>query len=153
MEKKILMVCLGNICRSPLAEVLLRNKAFEAGYSIQVDSAGLLDYHEGENPDPRSVHNARINGVDISAVVSRPVREPDFESHDFLFAMDESVLSQLRAIADPRYHPKMILFLPFCGIRKQNVPDPYTGTEEDFQAVFELLDDATGRLLNKLAGL
>lgn len=147
------MVCLGNICRSPLAEVLLRKKALELGYTIHVDSAGLLDYHEGENPDPRSVRNALSNGVDISQVVSRPVKKLDFESHDYLFAMDESVHQSLLAMADSRHHHKLILFLPFCGVSKQNVPDPYTGTEKDFQAVFELLDDATGRLLNKLVSL
>jgi len=147
------MVCLGNICRSPLAEGILRHKLNEAGIThVEVDSAGTSGHHSGQNPDARSVRNAKKNGVDISKLVSRKFTAADFEKFDRIYVMDQSnyrdVLSLTR---DENHHAKVDLFLniSFPG-KNRAVPDPWYGGEEGFQNVFDLVNDACHTLVRKI---
>lgn len=150
---KILMVCLGNICRSPLAEGILRKKLNETGLThIAVDSAGTSGHHSGENPDPRSIRNAKKNGVDISDIVSRKFSVNDFDRFDRIFVMDHSnynnVISLARHDAD---REKVELFLNVLHPgRNKAVPDPWYGGDEGFQEVFELVDQACDALVKQL---
>ena len=150
---KILMVCLGNICRSPLAEGILRKKLNEAGLKhITVDSAGTSGHHAGENPDPRSIRNAKKNGVDISGIVSRKFSVEDFDRFDRIYVMDHSnynnVLSLARNKADEQ-KVELLLNVLHPGKNKA-VPDPWYGGDEGFQEVFELVDKACDALVEQL---
>lgn len=135
MNHKILMVCLGNICRSPLAEGIMRSKL---GDRILIDSAGTGDWHAGEHPDKRAITAAKNHGVDISKLRARQVKASDLDEFDLIFAMDESNYLNLQAMTsnpDQKSKIKMIL-------GDSNVPDPYWGDAADFENVFRLLDAA-----------
>lgn len=153
---KILMVCLGNICRSPLAEGVLRHKLQAAGIThVEVDSAGTSGYHSGENPDPRSVQNAKKNGVDISKIVSRKFTIADFDSFDRIYVMDQSNYRDVMALARGGAHERKVdLFLNISAPGKnKGVPDPWYGGEEGFQRVFDLVNEACECLVNELKSL
>jgi protein-tyrosine phosphatase len=149
---KILMVCLGNICRSPLAEGILRVKAEKAGIDIQIDSAGTSNYHIGENPDKRTVLNASKHAVDVSKLKARQFSTSDFDDFDHIFVMDSSnygdVLSLARNEAD-RKKVELILNRVYPG-SDMSVPDPYFGGEQGFENVFILLDKACDVIVNSL---
>ena len=150
---KILMVCLGNICRSPLAEGVLRHKLNEAGIThVSVDSAGTSGHHSGENPDSRSVHNARKNGVDISNLVSRKFTAADFDKFDRIYVMDQSNYRDVIELARREDHRKKVdLFLNISSPGKNKaVPDPWYGGEEGFQRVFDLVNETCEVLVNEL---
>lgn len=140
---KILMVCLGNICRSPLAEGILNNKLRSSGYEAFVDSAGTGGWHAGESPDKRSIKVANDRGIDISQQRARKVKKEDLNSFDLIFAMDQNNLSDLLQIAEKDQQFKIHLYLEFAGFGKKDVPDPWYGNESDFIHVFDLLEDAT----------
>lgn len=149
---KILMVCLGNICRSPLAEGVFRQKAQERGIAIEVDSCGTSDYHIGEAPDPRTIENAKENGFDISDLRGRQFSTADFDQFDRIYVMDQSNYNNVMALAESDEHRnkvKMILNEIHPGSNKP-VPDPYFGGEDGFQTVFELLNNASDRILDEL---
>jgi protein-tyrosine phosphatase len=140
---KILMVCLGNICRSPLAEGLLQQRAKEAGLHWQVDSAGTNGYHNGEAPHPLSQKVARQNGIDISRQKSRKITAADFGRFDIIYAMADDVMHDMRRIAGNRFdETKAKLFLEeqFPGEGRE-VPDPWYGPEAGYHEVFELIDE------------
>lgn len=146
------MVCLGNICRSPLAEGAMRQKAEQRDVDVTVDSCGTSNYHIGETPDPRSVENARENGVDISSLRARQFVPDDFERFDRIFVMDHSNYSDVVAQAeseDQINKVEMILNNLEPG-KNQPVPDPYFGGPDGFQHVFELLDRACDKILDDL---
>ena len=147
---KILMVCLGNICRSPMAEGILRAKS--AGLPIEVDSAGTSGYHAGENPDARAVHTLRKKGINISTLVARQFSMDDFDHFDLIFTMDKSnydnVLALARSEADTEKVRMLVDELHPSSFTE--VPDPYFGGDAGFEHVFELLDQATDKLLNRL---
>lgn len=150
---KILMVCLGNICRSPLAEGILRDKAAKANLTLQVDSAGTAPYHIGENPDKRSILNAHKHGIDISKHIGRQLNRTDFQTYDRIYVMDESnYVNAIELARDDMEKEKLKLILdelsPGMG---QSVPDPYYGGEDGFEEVFQLLDKACDVILNELA--
>lgn len=149
---KILMVCLGNICRSPLAEGVFRQKAQERGIEIEVDSCGTSSYHIGDTPDPRSIENARENGFDISNLRARQFSKADFERFDRIYVMDQSNYNDVLAKTDIDAHRnkvKMILNEIHPGSNRP-VPDPYFGGEDGFQTVFDLLNEASDRILDDL---
>ncbi|MCO5723751.1 low molecular weight protein-tyrosine-phosphatase [Robiginitalea marina] len=149
MQVRVLMVCLGNICRSPLAEGILASKT-DPGH-IVVDSAGTAGYHIGNPPDPRSVAVAALHGIDISAQRCRRFTVSDFDRFDYIFAMDLENLRHLRQLArNPSDRAKTALLLEASGIREGEVPDPYYGGEEGFEAVFRMIDQACDRLLPAL---
>ena len=142
--KNILMVCLGNICRSPLAEGILRNKIEKRNLKIKVDSAGTSNYHIGEHPDKRSAKNAQSHSIDISKLVARQFTVQDFDYFDIIYVMDSAnhsnVLSLARNESDSK-KVELILNTLYPGTNMP-VPDPYFGGEQGFEDVFILLDKA-----------
>ena len=149
---RILMVCLGNICRSPLADGLLRHKVTQRGLEWEVDSAGTANYHVGAPPDARMVDTARTKGFDISALRARQFSKEDFMRFDRIYVMDRSNYRNVIKAASSQEERDKVLFLLehlFPG-KEAEVPDPYYGTSKDFNDVFALVDEATNALLNDL---
>ncbi len=137
-KPSVLFVCLGNICRSPLAEAALRKAAAGAGLEIDIDSAGTADYHVGKAPDPRSVAEAAAFGVDISHLRARQVMADDFRRFDHIYALDHSNLRDLQRIAPDDATARLSLVLDVVpGREGAPVADPYYGGEEDFRATRE----------------
>ncbi len=148
---KILMVCLGNICRSPLAEGILQEKALKAGLNWQVDSAGTNGYHTGEPPHHLSMKVAKLNGIDISKQRSRRFIAADLETYDIIYAMANDVLQDMQRIAKNNFDTnKVSLFLDesFPGEEK-DVPDPWSGPEIDYHEVFEIIDNNCNNIIKK----
>ena len=149
MQIKVLMVCLGNICRSPLAEGILKSKIDPA--RIQVDSAGTAGYHVGSPPDPRSVAVARKYQIDISQQRCRRFVREDFERFDHIFVMDQSNYQDIVELAQEEEHyNKVRLLLEEIDPGPSEVPDPYYGGEQGFEYVFELIDQACEALVLRL---
>jgi protein-tyrosine phosphatase len=138
----ILMVCLGNICRSPLAEGILRSKLNSQEHFV--DSAGTSSFHEGERPDPRTLRTAKKMGIDMSAIVARPFKKEDFQKFDRIYAMDKSNLDHILALAPTEKDKEKVSLLLSMNHPGDfpEVPDPYFGGDEGFETVFRLLDDA-----------
>jgi protein-tyrosine phosphatase len=154
MKCSVLLVCLGNICRSPTAEGVLRAIATRdfPGVALDIDSAGTADYHIGEPPDRRAVAAARRRGYDIAGLRARLVQPEDFERFEFVLAMDRANLSELQSRRPPNARSKVALFLEFApdsGVAE--VPDPYYGGIEDFEQVLDLCETAARGLLTGLA--
>ena len=149
---KILMVCLGNICRSPIAEGILRHKLQEKGLDhVSTDSAGTSAFHVGEAPDRRMRSTAKINGIDIDDLKARQFVASDFDKFDMIYAMDQSNYNNILSLAssaDDEAKVKMILNEINPGANNA-VPDPYYGGDEGFQYVFDLLDEATDVIIEK----
>jgi protein-tyrosine phosphatase len=151
---KILMVCLGNICRSPVAEGVLRHRLTEAGINhVHVDSAGTSGWHNGEHPDRRSMLNAKQNGVDISKQISRKFVPDDFESFDIIYVMDQSNYRDVTALAssETQLNKVKLLLNEITPGSNAAVPDPYYGGEDGFQNVFELIDQACLRIVDRIS--
>ncbi len=149
---QILMVCLGNICRSPLAEGILQDKANKAGLNVKVDSAGTIATHEGELPDSRSIATAKTHGIDITNQRSRPLKEEDFDVFDVIYVMDASNYSDViaRVATDAqRSKVKMILNESYPN-ENRRVPDPYYGGNEGFENVYQMLNEACSVIVEKL---
>jgi protein-tyrosine phosphatase len=150
---KILMVCLGNICRSPLAEGILRDKLNKLKSDHFIDSAGMLSYHAGEPPDARSIAVAEKHGIDISGQTARQFSKKDFEKFDLILAMDYTVYEEIISFTDSeKQKAKVHLYLDFAewNDKVSEVPDPYYGGSKDFEEVFKLLDEASEKIVNKL---
>ena len=150
---KILMVCLGNICRSPLAEGILRSKLEKNElHHIIVDSAGTSDYHIGEHPDIRTVKNAKLHGVDISKLIGRQFTVADFDAFDRIYAMDASNYNNVIQLARKESDEQKVNFILNELYPDSNsvVPDPYFGGEQGFENVFQLLDKACDQILKQL---
>jgi len=147
---KILLVCLGNICRSPMAEGILRDMIAKEGLPWTTDSAGTGDYHVGEAPDKRAVKAMKDRDIDISDLRARQLRPSDFEDFDLLLAMDASNLRNLQALAANSVLAKkaklMMDFAPDHALRE--VPDPYFGGDEGFREVCDMLTIACRNLMN-----
>ena len=144
---KVLFVCLGNICRSPVAEAVFKKRIIEHGleHMFEADSAGTSAYHLGEPPDRRSVLNANLNGVTVSHLARQFVKD-DFEQFQYILAMDYQNLSNIEAMAKAEniQHPGVFLLRSFQPDPDWNeVPDPYFGGEPGFQNVFNIIDDST----------
>ena len=152
---KILMVCLGNICRSPLAEGILQQKLVDAGLDWTVDSAGTNGYHIGEAPHRLSQKVARLNGIDISAQRSRQFSAEDLSQFDIIYAMASDVIREMKYIAGNRYNPaKVDLFMNLLQPGKNyDVPDPWYGGEDGYHEVFDMLDQASDMFIKKHARL
>lgn len=148
---KILMVCLGNICRSPLAEGILKEKALNAGLHWQIDSAGTNGYHTGEPPHHLSIKVAKLNGIDICEQRSRKFTAADFEAYDVIYAMAADVLEDMKRIGRQHFDSKKVsLFLDesFPGEEK-DVPDPWYGGEEGYHETFEIINSNCERIIKK----
>jgi protein-tyrosine phosphatase len=149
----ILFVCLGNICRSPTAEGVLRSlAAVEAPeLELEIDSAGTADYHIGAPPDPRSQRAARKRGIDISGLRARQVSEEDFERFDWILAMDRQNLRALQAMKPRKARTSPKLFLDYAPqLHLRDVPDPYYGDTAAFEEVLDLTAAASRGLLAAL---
>lgn len=145
---KILMVCLGNICRSPLAEGIMKTKLSDTFF---VDSAGTISMHEGEHPDKRAVKTAANHGIDISKQQSRPITSSDFEHFDLIYCMDCKVYQDVISKAPHEQKQKISLFLEAEGNSADTeVPDPYWGDMKDFEHVFQLLDNRCNTIAQQL---
>jgi len=150
MPVKILMVCLGNICRSPLAEGLLASKLSKNDFFV--DSAGTGNWHVGNKPDDRSIAVAKKNGVDISLQKGRQFSVKDFDAFDYIYVMDSSNYNDVLALAKTEEHRnkvKLILDELFPG-ENVDVPDPYFGMANGFDSVYGMLDEACGCIAKKL---
>ncbi|HEY0123174.1 MAG TPA: low molecular weight protein-tyrosine-phosphatase [Rhizobium sp.] len=148
-KRRILFVCLGNICRSPLGEGILRAKAAERGLAarIETDSAGTGGWHQGDGPDPRSIAVGLEHGIDISGLTARKVRTADFSEFDMIFAMDRNNLRDLVKIAPHDSAADIHLFMDFVSGENRDVPDPYYGDSRDFEAIYHMLSAGCDRLL------
>jgi protein-tyrosine phosphatase len=150
---RVLMVCMGNICRSPSAEGVLRHKLREAGLEqlVEVDSAGTHDYHVGRPPDERSQAHARRRGYDLSPLRARLVSDADFERFDFILAMDDDNLLLLEEQC-PKTHRGKLGRLSQHAVRFDSsiVPDPYYGGAAGFERVLDLVEDACEGLVKHL---
>lgn len=139
---KILMVCLGNICRSPLAHGIMENLVEEQKLDWQVDSAGTGDWHVGKAPDPRSIAIAQKYGIDISSQVCRQFRQEDFAEYDRIYVMDKSNFQDVMQLAGNQKNRKKIRLL----LDKEIVPDPYWD-DEQFEPVFRMIKEGCERII------
>ena len=145
---RILAVCLGNICRSPTAEAVIRDKAAARGISVTVDGAGAGDWHIGDQPHPPAIHAAAARGYDLSPLRARQVTPADFEAFDLILAMDSRNTETLEAIRPRGNTTPVRLLLSYATGPKTEVPDPYfTG---GFDEALDLIETATDRLLDHL---
>ena len=149
---RVLFVCLGNICRSPMADGLLRDKVSKEGLDVIVDSAGTASYHVGNSPDNRMRATAKSFGVNIDGLRARQFVTSDFDKFDLIYAMDESNKSNILRLArnenDAR-KVKLILNEIYPG-ENMSVPDPYYGGDQGFIDVYDMLDRATDKIINDL---
>ncbi len=152
MAFAVLVVCLGNICRSPMAQGALEAAARDAGVPLHVDSAGTSGWHEGDGPDPRAIAAARRRGWSIARQRARSVAEEDFRDFDLILAVDARNLAALRAMAPAGATARLGLLLDEApGPRGRDVPDPYYEGPEAFDAVAGLAGQAAGALVARLA--
>jgi protein-tyrosine phosphatase len=142
MIKKVLFVCLGNICRSPSAEAVFRQKASGIGWPVEFDSAGTIATHSGERSDPRSIEHASKRGYEMTHL-ARQIKTEDFSTYDLILVMDESNFRNVTGICPPEHKTKIKMLTDFCveGIHK-TVPDPYHGSEQDFELVLDIIEEA-----------
>jgi protein-tyrosine phosphatase len=134
---KVLMVCLGNICRSPLAEGILQERAWRAGLDWSVESAGTLGYHAGSPPHPMSIKVAFSNGIDIGTQRARHFVAEDFDRYDRIFALAGDVMREIERIAGKR----------FDASKADLLMNPYGGPESDYREAFQLIDEACTRFV------
>jgi protein-tyrosine phosphatase len=149
---KILMVCLGNICRSPLAEGILKHKAAKQGLKIIIDSAGTSNYHIDDMPDKRSIAIAEKYGIDISSQLGRQFSRKDFDEFDFIYAMDKNNLKDILNLARNKTDKQKVDLILNCSKPGEDlsVPDPYYGGEKDFENIYTMLDEACDAILNQI---
>ena len=147
------MVCLGNICRSPTAEVVFRDKSISQNLDqyLQVDSAGTGSWHIGHPPDERAAQAASERGYDMSSLRGRQVKRNDIVNYDYIFAMDRQNLHDLLDLSDEQDKGKVSLFLHHGSKAVDEVPDPYYGDGDGFNLVLDLIEDASHNLLRNLA--
>ena len=151
---RLLVVCLGNICRSPMGEGALRARleASSLAGRVEVDSAGTSGWHHGQAPDPRAIACAARHGVDISGWRARPLQHRDFRYFDQILCADRRNRDDARVLAPPEACAKAVLWLPWAGIAGAGeVPDPYYGDEADFEHSWARMDAAAQATVQRLA--
>lgn len=149
---RILFVCLGNICRSPLGEGILRHKAEKNGLKLAIDSAGTGNWHVGENPDKRAIKIGKDKGVDISKLVARQFSEHDFDKFDLILVADAEVYNGVIDLARNENDKKKVDFIMNLVHTDSNkaVPDPYFGGADGFEKVFDMLDKACEAIISNI---
>lgn len=150
---RVLLVCMGNICRSPTAEGVFRQLLLEKEIAdkVEVASAGTHAYHIGEAPDQRAQQAAARRGYDLSRIRARKVVPPDFEYFDMILAMDRKVLEELRLICPPEQFERLGLFMDYsAAFGKDEVPDPYYGSGQGFDLVLDMIQEASQGLVAKI---
>ncbi|GEQ73063.1 phosphotyrosine protein phosphatase [Comamonas testosteroni] len=150
---RVLMVCTGNICRSPTAHGVLEKMVADAGlqHRVQVDSAGTHGYHVGEAPDARSQQHARRRGYDLSGQRARQLTKQDFDAFDLVLVMDSANEAAARRLASPAQQQRLHRLTDYCQhFGDQEVPDPYYGGERGFEHVLDLVEDACRNLLQNI---
>ena len=151
MTVSVLFVCLGNICRSPLAEAALRAECARAGQGMIVDSAGTADWHAGTAPDDRAIKTAAKHGADIAHLRARQIRASDFRDFDHIFALDTQNFQDLQAIQPSDSEGKLSLLLDFVDSDAgPDVADPYYGDDSDFEQTWAEVTDAAQKIIAKL---
>ena len=156
MKKRILFVCLGNICRSPAAHGIFRAKVENAGLSdqVEIDSAGTGAWHTGEAPDRRMQQAAKRRGYDLADLSARQTTASDFSCFDYIFAMDHDNLAELQQQCPAALRHRIQLFLSLApDLNLQEVPDPYYGGESGFDQVLDLVESASDKLIAHLQGI
>jgi len=149
--KSVLFICMGNICRSPSAEAVFRQKAQAEGLSLKVDSAGTVGAHVREKPDHRAQKVGVERGYSFKGIKARKVTVQDFDNFDLILAMDNANLAELHKIAPEHLQYKAKLFLDFADNHdEEEVPDPYYGGANGFRFVLDLVEDASDGLLKQL---
>jgi protein-tyrosine phosphatase len=151
MKTKVLMVCLGNICRSPLAEGILKSKVDTS--KIEVSSAGTGGWHVGDSPDPRSIAVANKYGIDITDQRGKQFSTYDFEIYDYIFVMDNSNYNDVIKLATSEKEKQKVQLIleEIFPSEKVDVPDPYYGGDQGFENVYEMLDKACESIANRLS--
>jgi protein-tyrosine phosphatase len=148
---KVLFVCLGNICRSPLAEAAFRKAATEAGLDVEADSAGTANYHIGEPPDPRSIAEARTHGIDITTYRGRQLTAGDFHDFDYILGMDRSNMANIARVDPGDGAAKVAMLLDLVpGQEGREVVDPWYGEDDGFRATWHEVDAGARALVAAL---
>ncbi|AKU54483.1 low molecular weight protein-tyrosine-phosphatase [Vibrio parahaemolyticus] len=148
--KRILVVCMGNICRSPTGEAVLRAKAEELGVDVDIDSAGTIGYHTGNMPDSRAMAAGKQRGYSFKGMRARQVSVQDFEDFDLVLAADKANLADLLDICPAEHRHKVSLFLSHSNSSYDEIPDPYYGGDDGFELVLDLIEEASVAVLQKL---
>ncbi|MFW1334493.1 low molecular weight protein-tyrosine-phosphatase [Vibrio parahaemolyticus] len=148
--KRILVVCMGNICRSPTGEAVLRAKAKELGVDVNIDSAGTIGYHTGNTPDSRAMAAGKQRGYSFKGMRARQVSVQDFEDFDLVLAADKANLADLLDICPAEHRHKVSLFLSHSNSSYDEIPDPYYGGDDGFELVLDLIEEASVAVLQKL---
>jgi protein-tyrosine phosphatase len=148
----ILMLCLGNICRSPTAEGVLRARLAEAGLDqkVRVDSAGTGSSHVGQAPDPRAIACAARHGIDLSGLRARRLTLEDYDEFDLILCADRSILHEARIRKPRTAHAEVELLLEWAGVGKKDVPDPYYGGARDFEQAYRLIEQGVAGIVARL---
>ncbi|ATF08660.1 low molecular weight protein-tyrosine-phosphatase [Candidatus Enterovibrio altilux] len=145
---KILVVCMGNICRSPTGEAILRARAAERGLNVDIDSAGTIGFHAGSKPDYRSKKAGEARGYSFFGIRSRQIKDTDFERCNMILAADKANYADLIDICPPEYKHKISLFLSHSKSKLNEIPDPYFGSTRDFEHVLNLIENASDSILD-----
>ncbi|MEZ9056997.1 low molecular weight protein-tyrosine-phosphatase [Vibrio pelagius] len=148
--KKILVVCMGNICRSPTGEAILRAKAKSMGIEVEVDSAGTIGFHQGNPPDPRSKAAGEARGYSFKGIRSRKVVAQDFDEFDLILAADRANLTDLESQCPAHLQYKLALFLSYSESSYEEIPDPYYGEGDGFELVLDLIEESSEAVLRSL---
>ncbi len=149
----IMFVCLGNICRSPLAEGVFRHEVESRGFGDRfvIESAGTGGWHVGNGPDMRAINTALDHDIDISQQTCRQLNRADFQAFDLFLCMDDDNIADCKAIAGRDYDDKIMLFAEYGGLGKVEIADPYYGGHDGFEAAYQMIKAASAGVIARIA--